>query len=217
MITSGYDGGLLDNTEVIDLRSGKTFHMAPLVKRTSGATGGLLDGLPVVCGGGDQIHSIDKNQSKFLGQLTVERWGAASVVLSNNTLWVTGGEDQSWKTLKTTELVTKEGKTSKGPDLPLALEDHAIVALNSGVFILIGGWSDNDIGSSATYFYEEKKGWRPGPNLKNGREGHTAGVLTDRVSTKQYIVAVGGYDASSSVEYLEYPGSNDWMKGKPTH
>ena len=217
MITSGYNGELLDNTEVIDLRSGKTFHMAPLGKRITGATGGLLDGLPVVCGGrDDQIHSIDKNQSKFLGQLTVGRGYAASVVLSNNTLWVTGGYDQSGKDLKTTELVTKEGKTSKGPDLPLALYHHAIVALNSGVFILIGGSSDNGC-SSATYFYEEKKGWRPGPNLKNGRFLHTAGVLTDRVSTKQYIVAVGGFPAFSSVEYLEYPGSNDWMKGKPTH
>ena len=72
----------------------------------------------------------------------------------------------------------------------------------------------------ATYFYEEKKGWRPGPNLKNGRDGHTAGVLTDRVSTKTYIVAVGGlgavggWNAESSLEYLEYPGTNDWMKGR---
>ena len=86
--------------------------------------------------------------------------------------------------------------------------------LNSGAVILIGG----DCGdSSATHFYEEKKGWRAGPNLKNGRYDHTAGVLTDRVSTKTYIVAVGGYGAWSSLEYLEYPGSNEWMKGKPTH
>ena len=86
--------------------------------------------------------------------------------------------------------------------------------LNSGAFILIGGYGGD---SSGTHFYEEKKGWRPGPNLKNGRCYHTAGVLTDRVSTKTYIVAVGGWDAGSSLEYLEYPGSNDWMKGKPTH
>ena len=91
------------------------------------------------------------------------------------------------------------------------------MALNSGVFILIGGYSDYGLSSSATYFYEEKKGWRPGPNLKNARSGHTAGVLTDRVSTKQYIVAVGGWGARSSVEYLAYPGSNEWMQGKPTH
>ena len=117
---------------------------------------------------------------------------------------------------KTTEFVTKEGKTSKGPDLPLAFSSHAIVAFNSGVVIVIVGWSDNDT-SSATYFYEKKKGWRPGPNLKNARCEHTAGVLTDRVSTKQYIVAVGGRAADSSVEYLKYPGSKKWKKGKPTH
>ena len=138
-------------------------------------------------------------------------------MLSNNTLWVTGGGLHPFNTLKTTEFVTKEGKTSKGPDLPLALDCHAIVALNRGVFILIGGWSDDHVFSSATYFYEEKKGWRPGPNLKNGRCYHTVGVLSDRVSTKQYIVAVGGYCTGTSVEYLEYPGSNEWMKGKPSH
>ena len=206
----------MDTTEVVDLKSGKIFSMAPLGTRTYGATGGLLDGLPVICGGDNdkQIHSIAKDQSKFLGQLSVPRWGAASVVLSNNTLWVTGGQDQSGNDLKTTEFVTKDGQSSQGPDLPLPLQGHSIVPLNSGAFILIGGYGRD---SSGTHFYEEKKGWRAGPNLKKGRWGHTAGVLTDRVSTKQYIVAVGGIGARSSLEYLEYPGSNDWMKGKPTH
>ena len=123
-------------------------------------------------------------------------------------------DHQSGNKIKTTEIVTKDGQTSQGPDLPLPLESHAIVPLNSGAFILIGGLGGN---SSGTHFYEEKKGWRPGPNLKNERCAHTAGVLTDRVSTKQYIVTVGGFGAGSSLEYLEYPGSNEWMKGKPTH
>ena len=150
--------------------------------------------------------------------MSVKRNHAASVVLSNNTLRVTGGFDQACNVIKTTAIVTKDVQTSQGPNLPLALSRHAIVALNSGVFILIGGGSDNGR-SSATYFYEEKKGWRSGPNLINARSFHTAGVLTDRVSTKTFIVAVGGWqvDAGSSLEYLEYPGSNDWMKGKPTH
>ena len=215
LVSSGCNrSAALDSTEVVDLKSGKIFSMAPLGRRTSGATGGLLDGLPVICGGSnDMIHSIAKDQSKFLGQLFVERCGVASVVLSNNTLWVTGGYDQSWNLIKTTEFVTKDGQTSQGPDLPLPLCGHAIVPLNSGAFILIGG-SGN---WRKTHFYEEKKGWRPGPNLKKGRYWHTAGVLTDRVSTKTFIVAVGGHWAESSLEYLEYPGSNDWMKGKPTH
>ncbi len=115
LVSSGWNGSaLLDSTEVVDLKSGKIFSMAPLGRRTSGATGGLLDGLPVICGGYNdkQIHSIAKDQSKFLGQLSVRRKCAASVVLSNNTLWVTGGFDKSLNDLKTTEFVTKDGKTS---------------------------------------------------------------------------------------------------------
>ena len=94
LVSSGWNGsGALDSIEVVDLMSGKIFSMAPLGRRAEGATGGLLDGLPVICGGykNNQIHSIAKNKSKCLGQLSVGRYLAASVVLSNNTLWVTGG------------------------------------------------------------------------------------------------------------------------------
>ena len=52
LVSSGYNGSAcLDSTEVVDLKSGKIFSMAPLGTGTSGATGGLLDVLPVICGG----------------------------------------------------------------------------------------------------------------------------------------------------------------------
>ena len=136
LVSSGLIGlAELDSTEVVDLKSGKIFSMAPLGRATDCATGGLLDGLPVICGGYNdkQIHSIAKDQSKCLGQLSIRRRYAASVVLSNNTLWVTGGQDQAcFNPLKSTEFITKDGQTSQGPDLPLPLSHHAIVPLNSG-------------------------------------------------------------------------------------
>ena len=66
MITSGYTHSDA-TTEVIDLKTGKTFNMPSLGRRTDAATGGLLDGLPVVCGGpfDDQIHSINKVRLGF--------------------------------------------------------------------------------------------------------------------------------------------------------
>ena len=48
-----------------------------------------------------------------------------NVVLSNSTLWVTGGydhSDQSWNLIKATEYITKDGQTSQDPDLPLTLQ-----------------------------------------------------------------------------------------------
>ena len=81
-----------------------------------------LDGLPIICGGSNEkIHCIAKDQSKFL----VQRKDAASVVLSNNILWVTGGYDH----------ISKDGKTCQGPDLPLPLQNHSIVPLNSGALL----------------------------------------------------------------------------------
>ena len=87
LVSSGWNGSAeLDSTEVVDLKSGKIFSMAPLGRRTSGATGGLLDGLPVICGGykDNQIHSIAKDQSKFLGQLSVRRLGAACLTIASS-------------------------------------------------------------------------------------------------------------------------------------
>ena len=70
MITSGWNGSTeMDSTEVIDLTTGKTFNMPSLGRKSVGATGGLLAGLPLVCGGGKdrQIHSMNKKESKSLG------------------------------------------------------------------------------------------------------------------------------------------------------
>ena len=72
---------------MIDLVTGTTYLMERRRTCERGATGGLLDGLPVVCGEiGSEIHSIITpiNRSKFLGQLSVKRYGAASVALGNS-------------------------------------------------------------------------------------------------------------------------------------
>ena len=211
------------HNDVIDLKSGKTFKMALLPKCAYGATGGCLPGcLPMVCGGydNDLIHSIGMGQPTLLGQLSTKRCFAASVVLSNNAgLWVTGGFDvRSRKRLQGTEIITRDGKTSQGPDLPAAISSHTILALSNGAYFLIGGCTEHGR-SYRTYFYEEKRnrmGWRAGPNLKNKRCHHSAGILTDRVTGKQYIVAAGGHGArhGARFEYLQYPNSNDWIEGE---
>ena len=44
LVSSGFGFALLDYAEVVELKSGKIFSMAPLGRGTTAATGGLLDG-----------------------------------------------------------------------------------------------------------------------------------------------------------------------------
>ena len=46
--------------------------------------------------------------------------------------------------------------------------------------------------TNKTFFYEEGKGWRPGPDLKEERFDPAAGVLIDRLTKEPCILAVGG-------------------------
>ena len=89
------------------------------------------------------IFPTAKDQSKFLGQLPVQRSQAASVVLSNNTLWVTGGIDKSHKPIKTTEFVTKDGQTSQGPDLPLPVSEHGNIKSLKGFIGIKAFWAQS--------------------------------------------------------------------------
>ena len=49
---------------------------------------------------------------------------------------------------------------------------------------------------------------------------HSIGACTDKMTGKTYIVVTGGCTVQSywdnSVEILLYPGSHEWVKGKPT-
>ena len=71
--------------------------------------------------------------------------------------------------------------------------------------------------SKATYAYNARSGeWTKGPDLLQGRQSHSAGILHDAITHDQYTVVVGGYGARgylSSVEILK-SGTSKWAQGK---
>ena len=86
------------------------------------------------------------------------------------------------------------------------------------LYLLIGGQDSSWQISNSTYFYNVSNGkWKNGPDLKEARECHTAGLIFDKVNHTQYTVVVGGLkeneEESSSVEILK-EGSNEWIQGK---
>ena len=68
--------------------------LANNVPRVSGATGGLLQNSPIVCGGYDGNYSRDCvviGQPEMEMKMIEKRDGAASVALDQSTLWIVGG------------------------------------------------------------------------------------------------------------------------------
>ena len=115
-----------------------------------GATGGLIGDTVIICGGidsgynyVDECYSLPSEKTTLVTHMSVGRTDAASIVFNDNALWVTGGsynnvvEDVGTR-LASTEYVTVT-KTMPGSDLPMALSNHAMVAINSACSMVIGG------------------------------------------------------------------------------
>jgi hypothetical protein len=147
LVTAGYDQ-FSDKTKVIDIFNSDN-NCRPLAKfpvgMVQGATGGLIGNKPAICGGFMNDDGNDHRKDCFvIGQsvtkqpkMSKARGFAASVTFNENTLWVTGGlTDNVYH--KDTEFVQLNG-TRPGPDLPIEVAYHCLVALNSTTILLIGG------------------------------------------------------------------------------
>merc|ERR1712020_636738 len=117
-------------------------------------------------------------------------------VLNKNILWVLGGWDGLYGSyLSSTEYIQIGIGSSTGPELPLGVWMHAMVALNPSTMMLIGG----DCGSSCYlsktfYFQESNQDWIPGPEMDQARYLHAAGLGIDTATSEQYIAVTGGWD-----------------------
>ena len=188
-----------------------------------GATGGLIGDTVIICGGNegtqvfdsglyvDECYSLTSEKATLVTHMSVGREDAASIVLNDNTLWVTGGYG-GYLDLASTEYVTVTG-TMLGPDLPMALWSHAMVAINSTCSMVIGGYSSNG-DSASTFYYDHNEGeWINGPSLIQARYYHAAGVVTDEVTDEHFVAVTGGYNSDylNSTEILQ---DGEWVEGK---
>ena len=189
------------------------------------ATGGLVGNTVIICGGGefgslvggppvDECYSLTSEKRTFVTQMSVARWDAASIVLNDNTLWVTGGYNDHWGRLSSTEYITMTG-TMPGPNLPMALRKHVMVVINSTCSMVIGGSVGYEIAS--TFFYDRSEGegeWIDGPSLIRERYDHAAGIVTDEVTNEHFVVVTGGYGFFSFLDSTEILQDGEWVQGK---
>jgi hypothetical protein len=188
------------------------------------ATGGLIGDTVIICGGYggytlvDTCYSLTSEKVTIVTHMSVVRFGAASIVINDNTLWVTGGYNyDGGENLNSTEYVTVTG-TMLGPDLPMAIEGHAMVAINSTCSMVIGGLSFPFFDDFAlTFFYDRIEGeWINGPSLIQGRYWHAAGIVTDEVTDEHFVAVTGGSNDfhGDSLESTEILQDGEWVQGK---
>ena len=185
------------------------------------ATGGLIGDTVIICGGSDMLSYVDEcysltsEKAKLVTHMSFARYGAASIVLDDNTLWVTGGYNHGGS-LASTEYVTVTG-TMSGPDLPMANYGHAMVAINKTCSMVIGGGNYQAYFSS-TFFYDRNEGeWINGPSLMQARKWHAAGIVTDEVTDEHFVAVTGGSNAfgsSGALESTEIFQDGEWVQGK---
>ena len=183
-----------------------------------GATGGLLGNTPLICGGRsfsqyiDECYSLNGEKTKFVTKMSVKRSYAASIVLNETILWITGP-------LASSEYIRISG-SSPGPDLPIDLSDHAMIAINTTHSMVIGGYSSASTIDLTFYFNRGNQQWIDGPRLIQARHGHAVGIVNDQVTmTNLVIVTGGGYYSNGWVFFdsTEILVDSQWLPGKKRH
>ena len=116
---------------------------AEFPKDVDSATGGVIQDFVVICGGGmdvesfDECYSLNGKVATLITHMTAKRAYAASLVINGASLWITGGWSSD-TSIATSEYITLEGSIP-GPDMPIPIYLHALVAINKTCSLLIGG------------------------------------------------------------------------------
>ena len=236
-MTTGHNSdGFQTSSEIVDLTvkgSNMCFDWLNFPISVDGATGGLIGETVIICGGGyhngynytiiDECYSLTSEKATLFTHMSVERRSAASIVMDDNILWVTGGYSGAFH-LASTEYVTVTG-TMLGPNLPQALTNHAMVAINKTCSMVIGGISVDYSTSTyfneqnRTFYYDHNEGeWITGPSLMQARMNHAAGIVTDEVTDEPLVAVTGGrYYSDGCWFYLvstEILQDGEWVQGK---
>ena len=231
-MSTGYPLSSATETEILDLVNQDLTcnNLADFPMEIDYASASLMNSSPVICGGSfydGSWHSNDKcyiltNGTWSLFATMMEKRAHASIVHLNATSFqIFGGEDwdagshkKTGLRLKSTEIISSIGLTTPGPNMPTQLSRFAMAKLNNTVFILIGGYTDDNPYSNSTwYYYHTTQTFKPGPTLLEGRAHHTAGIVRDHTTNQETLMVVGGWGIDDYLASTEMLKNDQWQKG----
>ena len=231
LITTGknYDGFQRDSRMLdLSIKGGSNCKdWAELPKDVLSATGGVIQDVVVICGGGitagsfseafDECYSLNGKTATLFTHMSAKRLYAASLVIDKTKLWITGGLNTDTKNyLASSEFITLEG-SKPGPEMPMPIDHHALVAIDNTLSMLIGGRSESVETQTTHYFDHQGHNWIQGPDLMQARREHAAGIVTDEVTTEKFVIVTGGDHNGIKLDSTEMLINNQWNQGKIAH
>jgi hypothetical protein len=222
LITTGWNqNGYPRDSRILDLsiKGGSNCNdWAEFPKDVVGATGGVIQDVVVICGGGDpssefnKCYSLNGQAATPITHMSTKRQYAASLVIDKTKLWITGGLN-----LASSEYITLEG-IEPGPELPTIIDSHALVAMDNTLSMLIGGSTNGyDATKKTHYFDHQSHNWIQGPDMMQARWGHAAGIVTDQVTNEELVIVTGGICNGIFLDSTEMLFNKQWSWGKMAH
>ena len=162
----------------------------------------VLATVSLLCGGFIVLHSslppASINAWLSAGNLSAPRAGAATVLLQDGRLLVTGGNGASGA-LATTDIFDTSGNFSAGPPMHFARMNHTATLLQDGRVLVAGGTDASGRASqTAELFDPAASSWSSAGPLMVGRSGATATLLP----SGQVLIA-GGTANGAALASLE--------------
>ena len=161
----------------------------------------------------DECYSIETRKTTNSTRMSSKRVFAASVLLNETTLWISGGRDDTDSYLSSSEFIQKEG-TVPGPHLPKPMDAHAMIKISNELVLIIGGRSSEILFSDQTFECDHEGECTQGPSLKTARHSHSVGIVIDEVNQEKLVIAAGGYGSNCALlQSTEILANNEWITG----
>ena len=138
-------------SEVVDIRE-NSLHCRSLPAyplEAQYASGGILNGQPLICGGIVESENSSNPTNKcyvynvtsltwdLFANMNHKRYGASGITLDNKRFLIMGGSSQT-NANSTSEYILSDGSVEAGPITPyIGLEWHCLVRLDDGKVIII--------------------------------------------------------------------------------
>ncbi len=192
------------------------------------AIGAFLKDKAFFCGGGGLFkyskhysNCVNLGSRESVADMSTKRKGAASAIIDfdngTQSLWITGGRNNETKFIQSTEYVYPTGSVSPGPDLPVALLLHCVVALDKSNVIVIGGNTKEAFKNKETYLFNlVNQSWsNNSSSLTIPRRAQACGQVS--IGNEKAVVVAGGDtkgkdNMTKTTEILLSPGLS-WQSG----